>query len=208
MLRNLAAVMIRPRATIRRILDGNRDRLIIPLVLLAICSGYLGDIDRGSLEMLKQRQPPIWMLLGMLVGITLVLVAVFYLVSWAAYWLGRLMEGTGSPRDVRLAVAWGLAPGIWALLYRIPAAFLSSPQSLQTRLRVGDLKIEGGASAWGCALAVLIALLEGTVFVWWVAATANTVGEAHRFSSWRGLATVILVVVSPFIIILAAVLAM
>ena len=207
MLRNLASIMIRPRATLRRILDAGRDRMVIPLVLLAAVSGFISDIDQGSLDALSRQQIPFAVLfIAILVAVSLALLLCFYIVSWAVYWLGKLMEGTGTPREIRSAVAWGLAPGIWALLYRVPV-LIFSPQSLETKLKVGDLQIDAGRTSAGCFMALLLAALEMTVIVWWAVTTSNTIGEAHRFSSTRGFATLLVVLISPFVIVLAAVLA-
>src|SRR5688572_752374 len=67
----LASIMIRPRATMRRILDAGRDRMIIPLVLLATVSAILGDVDRSSLEAMR-RLPvhPALLVAGLLVGVS------------------------------------------------------------------------------------------------------------------------------------------
>ena len=46
------------------------------------------------------------------------------------------------------------------------------------------------------------------MFVWCAYAMSNTVGEAHGFSAWHGLGTLAISAIAPFVVILAAVLAM
>jgi hypothetical protein len=207
-LANLATIMIRPRAVMRRILDAGRDRMIIPLVLLATISAIVGDLHSGERRALQvQGWQFALIVVGVLAGVTLLMLALFYLFSWAAFGLGKVLEGTGSPREVRSAMAWGLAPAIWAMLYRIPSAIFW-PRSEGAALKIGDFSLNTGREGMTCLVAAILGLLELTMFVWLVIVTSNTIGEAHRFSSWRGLATLLLVAISPAIIILAAVLAM
>src|SRR5688572_32945578 len=82
-MRNLASIMIRPRATMRRILDAGRDRMIIPLVLLATLSAILGDIDRSSFEAMS-RVPvhPALLIAGIIIGVSALFLLLFYVFTW------------------------------------------------------------------------------------------------------------------------------
>jgi hypothetical protein len=207
-LSNLAAVMIRPRAVVRRVLDGGRDRMIIPLVLLAALSMMAGDFDAGELEGLRNHGVPFALILtGILLGGLLVFLGFFYLFAWAAYAIGKILEGTGSARDVRTGMAWGLAPAIWALLYRVPAAiFIQRPERNSVEVARG---ISFGTDLGsGCLTLAVFGILELTTLIWCVVVASNTLGEAHRYSSLRGFGTLLLVGISPAIIVLAAALAM
>lgn len=213
MLANVATILIRPRAVMRRILDAPHDRLWLVILLLVTLSAMLGDSDRGQFNGMvsaaKAHGIPFEALVAAIVaGVTIVSLGFFFFFSFAAWGIGRLMEGTGTPRDLRRAVAWGLTPAVWALLYRVPAAFLL-PRSDAT-LGIGDdsLHLDPGSLGTGCAAALLFGVLELVIFVWCIVLSSNTIGEAHRFSSWRGLATVVLTSIAPLIIVLAAVLAM
>jgi len=212
MLANVATIMIRPRATMRRILDAPRDRLWLPILLLVALSALAGDSDRHEFDSLLAAArahgiPPAVVILGILVAVTIVTLILFYVFAYAAWAIGRLMEGTGTPTDLRRAVAWGLVPAIWALLYRVPAVFLL-PRSDAT-VRFGEqVRVDPGRLGSGCAAALIFGALELVILVWCAVVISNTVGEAHRFSSWRGLATVVLTSIAPLIIMIAAVLAM
>jgi hypothetical protein len=205
----LASIMVRPRATMRRILEGGRDRMVIPIVALFAVSGFLGDLDKGAMESLGRQQVPFPVLFAglMLLAVVVVLV-MFYLYAWALFGIGRLLEGTGTVREVRSAAAWGLVPAIWALLYRIPVATLW-PASLPAKveLKAGQWQLSPGGLGMGCLAIIFVMFLELVVFAWCVTLSSNTLGEAHRFSSWRGLASIVLTLISPALIALAAFLA-
>lgn len=212
MLANVATIMIRPRAVMRRILDAPKDRLWVPVLLLVALSAVLGDADRSEFDNLIRAAktngiPFAAVLAGIALVVTIVTFVFFYLFSFAAWGIGRVMEGSGTPRDLRLAVAWGLTPAVWALLYRAPAAFLL-PRSDSTVQFGEHLRIDPGSIGPGCAAALVFGALELVIFIWCIVVSSNTIGEAHRFSSWRGLATVVLTSIAPLIIVLAAVLAM
>ena len=213
MLANVATILIRPRAVMRRILDAPRDRMSLVIFLLVTLSAMLADADRrnfrGMAGAAKTHGIPIVALVAAAVaGTMIVALALFYFFSFAAWGIGRALEGSGTPRDLRRAVAWGLTPAVWALLYRVPAAFLL-PRS-NTTIRLGDdnLRIDPGSLGTGCAAAIVFGVLELVTLIWCVVVSSNTIGEAHRFSSGRGLATVVLTSIAPLVIVLAAALAM
>jgi hypothetical protein len=210
-MRRLATILIHPRETMRAILDGPRDRMVMPLVLLATASGMIGDGDvRGAQLALSKHSVGMQVLIGagILVACLLVGVLLFYAFGWVATWVGRLFEGTGDGRSVRSAVAWGLVPVIWAILYRLPAALLHGGNvNSRTRGLDDGLLVIPSRFAGGCAVAMLLLVLELVVFGWYVFVASNTLAEAHRFSPMRGFATLLLSVLSPVVIVAAAILA-
>ena len=206
-LANFAAVGFKPRPTMRRILDAGRDRMIIPLVLLTAISFVFGDADRASITNVDpaKRLQFVLIFCAVLLGVMLVTLLLFYLFSWAAFAIGRTMEGQGSAREVRSALAWGTVPIIWAMLYRIPVAIWFPAAKMQVG-NAGHTRFTLNTGQ-GCVTVMILAALELAIVIWWLIVASNTLGEAHRFSSWRGLATILLTAITPIIIVIAAVLA-
>lgn len=209
-LASLAAIMIRPRNTMRRILDAGRDRMILPLVLLVTLSSILGDVNRASLDAMRKAPLPVpfaVMIVAICAGVALIGVLFFYVFSWIAFGVSRLLEGTATAREIRSAMAWGAVPAIWALLYRLPAAVLWP--GWESRMRVGSeqLVIKPSLMGMGCIGTVIFMALELAMFVWLLVVASNTLGEANRFSTARGFGTLVLTSISPLLIALAAVLA-
>jgi hypothetical protein len=206
----LVQIVIHPRRTMRAILDGPEDRMVIPLVLLAAVSAMLGDVDwRGVRGALASHGTVKMVLIAVCAVLAALLVAVlvFYLFAWVALWVGRLFDGTGEVRGVRSAVAWGLTPAIWAVLYRLPAALLGGNANSRARMVNDAFVIDPTRFAGGCAMAIVLMVIELAVLAWYVVVASSTLAEAHSFSPLRGFATLALSVLSPLVIVIAAVLA-
>ncbi len=207
-------MLVRPRATMRRILDQPPDRMIVPLILLAVFSGFLKDLTSTTFRLALQ-VPSVWLVLGIVVAVfvvvSLLMILFVHALSWVAMLIGRFLEGTGNASEVRSALAWGLVPIVWALLIRLPFYLLLPPpddsavgvQVVQNRLRIDP----GALTGAGCGAAVLYALLDLAVLVAYFVIASQALGEAHRFSGWRGFATLLLSFVTPLIVLLAAALA-
>jgi len=195
-----------------RILETPRPAWTIWLLFaLATLSGLFGDFDAPTLRDVTKQQQSLNVALivaGVFVGVLVVVTVLLWLFAWVPFLLGRFLGGTGRIRDVRAAFAWGLAPAIWALLYRVPVALsLWSSRNAVVPLRDGKVGFEHQRIADGCGAGLVILLLEVAVFAWCVAVSSHTVAEAHKFSAWHGLGTILLSALTPFVVILAAVLA-
>ncbi|PYQ29900.1 MAG: hypothetical protein DMF56_09240 [Acidobacteria bacterium] len=205
--RRLARVVIRPRTTMREILDEPRDRMIVPLLLLATLAAFAGDPNNNVRKGLAAT-PYAWLIvICALIVSALVVFLAFYLFSWIAYMAGRFLDGQGSQSAVRSALAWGFAPIIWAMLYRIPIALFASPET--EVIKAGDVafRLRPALIGGSCALALIFGLLELAMIVAYVVVSSRTLAEAHRFSAWKGFGTLVIVGITPLVIIIAAVLA-
>jgi len=202
-LRRLARIVIRPRTTMREILDTPPDRMILPLVLLGIASGLLRGFNARSFPGLDAKT---WLIVcAAMLGVIACMVLLFYAFAWLAFFIGRLLDGTGDPAAARSALAWGTAPLIWALLYRLPAAFLA-PIANPARLAIQgrDIKLDAGMFGDGCFAAMLFAIIELAVLAWYLVIASQTLAEAHRFEAWRGFATLAIIAATPVLVMIAA----
>lgn len=209
-MKNLLPILFRPRETMKAIL-AHRDRMVVPLVLLAILSGGIKDVRlSGARQAVKTLpSPTVWLIVtAVFLCVIPLLVAFFYLLAWIAVWVGRLFEGRATTRAVRSALAWGGAPVIWALLYRIPVAiFVQGAETSEAKIRAGNWAFNPQQLSGGCGLALAIAMLNLVVLIWYLICASNTLAEAFDFSGWRGFATLLLTWLSPLVVLLAAVLA-
>jgi len=209
-MRHLATVLFRPRRTMARILEAPNARAVLLLFVAAAISGIAGDFDAAVVEQIASDAGTriLWIIAGAVLGVLVALVLLFWFYSWVPLLIGRFLGGTGDIHGVRAAVAWGLAPAIWALLYRVPAAiWTSQAATTSVRMAEGTVAFDPGRFADGCGVMLVFAVLEVIVFAWTVFVMSNTLAEAHRYSPWQALGTLVLSAIIPFAVTLAAVLA-
>jgi hypothetical protein len=205
--RRLARIVIWPRITMREILDGG-DRTIVPLVLLACVSSLIGDAKGNIAAAMSGAGLKTWLIVtGTVVAVIIVGVLLFYLFAWMAYFAGRFLEGAGDAIAVRSAMAWGLAPLVWGLVYRIPRMWFAHGRMSYMQAGSDAWRIQTSELGGGCVMTALFGLLQLGFTAWWLVVASRTLAEAHRFSAWRGFGTLAILGVTPIIIVLAAVLA-
>ncbi|MGZ8853426.1 MAG: YIP1 family protein [Thermoanaerobaculia bacterium] len=204
-LRDVLAVGFRPRTTMRRVLDHGRAP-VLPLVVAATISTMIKDVSVTGLAHVLRSQTAVTaaMIAGAIVCGAILLVGLFYGLSWMAVYAGRMLEGHATPAQVRAAMAWGLVPMIWLLLVRVPVAFLRAPTELR---RMGGINLTLPSSGT-LAGALVLVVVNALGALWYVYVASETLGEANQFSGWRGLGTLAMVGVTPFVIALAAILAL
>lgn len=211
-LRSLVTILFRPRDTIRGILSDGQSRRVVPLVLAAILSMILSDARSSGFREALSGPDAALKLLVIVLGVTVgagILFGLFWLVSWACHLAARfLFGGTGSTADARAALAWGLAPEIWALLFRLPAALLGFGSGPELRIQNGgDWTFDPGRMSQGCGAALLFGLLELAIFVWCVVLSSINLAEAERISGGKAFGAIAVTLAAPVIIVIAALLA-
>ena len=203
--RDLVTIVHEPRQTMRRVLDAGTERWTIPIVILATVCSQFGDTDiRG----IQKRLPDLTLIsaLGLVVLVLLVTVLCWlialYLFGWLVTLVGRRLDGHADVADVRAALAWGSVPAIWSPIVRIPIgiyAYRLVPETHDTHALIMSFISNGG-----CTFAILALTFQLLLFAWVVYVMSNTVAEALHVSSWRGLATLAIIVVLPIVMVAAA----
>lgn len=177
------SIWTRPRATLRQILDGDPRRSVFRLAALGGIAAALklatapgaGDTHAAAVIL------AVAVAGGALIGV-LFLYVFTVLVRVAGRWLG----GHGDTPRVMAALAWAYVPSIWGLLLWLPRAALLGQETFHS-LPPG---IEGNPPA--SLFFGLLELTQALVGFWGFLIALKCVGEAHRFSAWRALATLVL----------------
>jgi len=205
MFADLFWILFRPRQTMRRILDSGRGgRWVIPLVLLALVARSLSTTDLTEARTALGTQSMVLLFSAIIIGSALLTLIFFYGFSWLATIVGRrLLDGSGNAPDVRIALAWGLVPLVWSLLYRIPATILAQRMKIPESADVGAAVFEA-IERGGCAFVIVFLVLDVIFLIWYAIVASCCVAEAHGFSTWKGLAVLALLCVAPLVIIVAA----
>ena len=207
--RDLVTVLYQPAQTMRRVLDSGRDRWTVQLVVLAVFCTSFNDPDmRGVSEVLPGLRilPMIAIILLGLIAAAAAWTICLFIASWVTTFVGRLFGGTGSPADVRAALAWGIVPTIWSVFYRIPLMFVGARYRVPNHGNIPRVFADFAARG-GCALIVGIVALQFVFFAWCIFVSSFTIAEAQRFSPAKGLANLAFSLILPVALIAAAVFA-
>lgn len=178
------SIWVKPRETIRYIVETNPTNHVILLSMLAGVSASFTITSAYSLGNSLS-------LMTILV-ICIVLGPVYGIVS--LYLMGELLRGAGSwmggqatSEEVRAAIAWASVPAIFFLPLWIPKFLILGEElfviPIPERINITSPL---GLTALG------FAVIDIVVGVWTWVIWLKSLGEVHRFSVWRALAAYIL----------------
>ena len=193
-LRPLFALWIAPRETIRRLVDTDPTRYVIGLAMLR---GALGRLEIAWFSALSQRTPlgPLWPLgvafrvvLGAIVG-----VIGLYVGAWLVGIFCRILGGISSAIEMRAALAWSHVPGITAAAVSIALVLFGAIDPPE--FKHGRLPVMTGST-------IELMLVNLVLIGWGVVVQLNCVGEVNRFSAWRALGAILLMIATLSVLIL------
>ncbi|MEM7117173.1 MAG: Yip1 family protein [Chloroflexota bacterium] len=188
------SIWIRPRDTIRQIVDADPEKHIY---FLAAISGIYRVLESATDRSFGDTMPlSVILLLSLVLGafggvLGLNIGAVLF------RWSGKLFGGTADFKDVRAALAWSSVPDIILLAVYIPM------------IAIFGHDLFTSSTDWIDASALIIigilAIVGFILIVWRAVMFIKCLAEVHRFSAWKSLAATIigfLVIVLPFFIII------
>ena len=213
------AIWIRPRAAVQQVLSSDPRYAVLAL---AAVGGVLALFARAEAGGLASFVPFLAVLAVIGLGGPLVGLLKLYLGGLLVARIGRSFGGTGTARHARAALAWGSVPAVagslvfTGVLIAQGGHFFINEEFERTQAELRSILIpwnplpvdEPGTSPGLLAAAILVGayllLLSG--LLWTAVTTIKTTAEAHGFSSWRALVTLIvtwltvgLVVVVPYL---------
>lgn len=188
-------ICIRPRATIRAIVDHDPNDRVLSLVLIAAAIYALTNAIHSynynpTAFTIAGKPIPVLaphtsrsMNLGGLVAWPLLAVLFLYIGGALLRWTGSLLGGTARPVEVQAAIAWPSVVTIVTSVAIFVVGFLaptpsrpSVPQSMNALLAYLRSMLP--------QMIVSVPLL-----LWWWIVFLKCLGEVHRFSAWRALGT-------------------
>ncbi len=188
-------MFVRPRQTMRQILDGDSTRFV---VLLAMLGGVLTVLDRASIDGMGDRIPVSTIFamaipIGVLVGLIML-----YLGGAVIQWTGSWFGGRGTAAEVRAALAWGRMPFYWAGLLWLPYLGFFGGEVF-----MGEMpSVE--AQPWLLFVLINLAVLEMGMGIWGRVTLVLAVAVAQRFPAWKSLGSIVLamvLVVAPLVVL-------
>ncbi len=193
-MRDAFQILVTPRAAMRRILDSGRLHWMPQVIAAAVFSSLTEAKNRpvfSSAAVDAVFQNALIIVGSVLLGCAILLLF-FYGLSWIAWFAGRMFDGTGTPREIRSALAWGVMPVIVVSVLKLPL-ILALPAA-------GTF----GIDAHTCGTAAVLLGLGVAQFVWYLIVASLALAEAHRVSAFGGIATLFLTLLSPVVLAIAA----
>jgi hypothetical protein len=185
-------ICIRPRATIRAIVDRDPYDRVIALVLIAAVvtsvtnaiHGYRYNptaftIANKPIPVMAPHASHVMRLWGLVVW-PLLAVPFLYLNGALLRWSGSLLGGTAKAVEVRAAIAWSSVLSIGIALVSFVLSFLLMPSQPPVSPSMNAM-----LAWWRSMLPWLIVLVP--LWLWFWIVRLKSLGEVHRFSAWRAL---------------------
>lgn len=177
-----------PRRTIRQIVDTD------PTYGVLLLAGLAGALSALEVRWMAMPSHAVGMRWPLMVAFSVVIGAVFGIVALYIYgfflkWTGAALGGTANYAEVRAALAWSEIPAMVAAAISLLAIIfgVAGPVAGSMMPRRG-----GGLD--------FVHLVLG---VWSFVLMLKCVGEVHRFSAWRALGAVLLILLVMVLIVFA-----
>lgn len=173
-------IWIRPRATIRQVIDTNPHRMVHPLM---ITGGVVEAFTRAAMRNAGDTMSlgeifVVYSLVGAMGGLL-----TLYVGGWLLRTVGLWLGGYGPVSHVRAALAWSQVPAVWAIGLMVIELAL-----------YGDQLFTHNAPAITAlpTLAAWLMLTEAVVAAWGFVILVKCIGEAMGLSDRRSLGAVLL----------------
>jgi hypothetical protein len=189
------SMWMKPRATIRQIVDRDPEHMVL---LLAAIYGISKVLDRAVAKNLGDKISwPFIFIIAIIAGPFSGVISLYLgglLIRWTGSWIG----GEGTAENIRAAIAWAYVPIIWTLVLWIPQLLLFGQELFTEETPIMDESLILTGIFWG------ISLIELIVAIWTIVIFLKCIGEVQGFSAWKALGNVCLaglVIIVPIFII-------
>jgi len=165
-----------PRVTLRTILDSDPKKLIF---WLAVIGGIVSTVAFAAYNW----YPPetvyqsIFLIIALIIAGGIFGLVHLYFSGWLLMLTGSWVAGKGNFTDIKCAVGWSNYPFIIANIFSLINLFLTQ-------------------SIW---LKLFFASISVVLFVWGFVIFMKLIGEAHRFSFWKAVLSVLIGFVLIFV---------
>jgi hypothetical protein len=179
----------KPRETVRQQLDTDPAKHVLLLAMLGTIASAYDDATFASDDISYR----LGEFVGFTIGGAIGGIIYIFLAGWLAAVIGRGLGGVGLAAQLRTALAWAMIPYVWIVPLTAGLALATAVLGAQAMHGdfARDVLQEGDLSKFPLWLAAM-AVVGVVVFVWHIFVLCKAVGEAHQFSAWRGLGTMIL----------------
>lgn len=177
------AIWTRPRETVRYVIEEKTTSFIVLLLVLVGFAGALSGASGG-----EEMFPAIGVIVGALLLGPLSAVAGIAIISGIYKLLGKLFGGVGTYSEMFRAVVTSSIPQIWLLPMWL-IWLLTSPSTFYTEIEPGVAEPDTGL---GMVIGFLLLAAVIIVGIWTFVIQCKAVGEAQRFSAWKGFFVIVI----------------
>lgn len=195
------SIWTQTRATMRQALEGTRNGVMIFWLIFA--GSFAFALNRAATKSTGDEMPLSYMFLLVLVSSFIGVAIYYYVVSWLLKWIGGWFGGQGDVSDMRLVIAISSIPSVYILGIWVIQLLLFGSENFTSVTPLID------QSPLLLVLFIGTGLIQLVLGIWAFVIFCKCVGEAHRFSAWKGLLTVVMPYVLFFgVIVLISLVAM
>lgn len=177
------AIWTRPRETVRYVIEEKPTSFIVLLLVLAGFAGGLSGASSG-----EQMFPAVGVILGSLLLGPISAFAGIAIISGIYKLLGKLFGGVGTYSEMFRAVVTSSIPQIWLLPMWI-IWLLTSPATFYTESEAAMGQPDTG---FGLVIGLLLLAAVIVIGIWTFVIQCKAVGEAQRFSAWKGFFVIVI----------------
>ncbi len=185
------SIWVHPRKTIRTLIEYNTNYRLV-----ALCAIYGFQYILQILQYLSLGQGTslIFVILLALIFSIPVGYIVFNVLSAFYFWIGKLIKGKGSFKQIRAATYWSSVPMVVSCLVWIVLMVLHGNSLFVAGY---ETKLVGAAAAVSMGLGVL----QLVIGIWGLIIMLHALGEVQGFSAWMALLNLVLAGLAIFILL-------
>ncbi|MBU9673297.1 YIP1 family protein [Planococcus sp. CP5-4] len=177
------AIWTRPRETVRYVIEEKPTSFIVLLLVLTGFAGALSGASNG-----EEMFPAVGVILGALLLGPLAAVAGVAIMSGVYKLLGKLFGGVGTYSEMFRAVVTSSIPQIWL----VPMWLIWLLTSPSTFYRTIEPSVAEPDTGLGMVIGLVLLLAAFFVGIWTFVIQCKGVGEAQRFSAWKGFFVIVI----------------
>lgn len=179
----LLSIWLKPRETIRKIVDTDPTSYVI---LLAMLNYIIGELNSASKNNMGDHLPLwegliVYVILGAIEGVIRL-----YLGGICLRWVGSKLGGQATSGEVRAAIAWSLVPSIVASFFLIPELLIFGEEMFKS-----STPVMNSSFFWGIC-SIVFFIIKLILAIWACVLSIVCLSEVHRFSKWKAFATYII----------------
>lgn len=184
-------IWIHPRKTVRAIVESNPN---YRLVLLSAIYGFQYLLQSAQYFSLGQGTSLALILLFAVIFAIPAGYITFNVMSLFYYWIGKLIKGKGSFKEIRAATVWSSVPMVVTCLIWIILMVFHGNNLFVAGY---ETQLTGGAAA----LSMSLGFVQLAIGIWGLVIFLHALGEVQGFSSWMALLNAVLAGIVVFILL-------